>query len=80
MKYIILTAALFTFCACSSSGNKSGGVSFGFSAPAVTDQEFENGVPAPDDELGRDLPYETQLRMDGGAYVRPAKKKAAPAK
>ena len=60
--------------ACSTSGSSNYGADnsvLQFAAPTITDQEFEDGLPAPGLEYSKEISYEAQLKQDGGTYVKP---------
>lgn len=66
MKYAFLIMTAFLTAACASGGANS---AIHFSTPHITDQEFEDGLPAPGEEYS-EMSYEAQLKMDGGVFIR----------
>ncbi len=80
MRYlaIILAVVFIAGCSSSSSGSaKADSSVLQFVAPTITDQEFEDGLPAPGIEYSKEVSYEAQLKQDGGTYIKsktPAKK------
>ena len=74
MKYVLAAFSLVVFMGCSSSRKADNGL-IQLQAPVITDQEFEDGVPAPGAGYNADVPYQTQLQQSGGTYIKSTSKK-----
>ena len=76
MKYFLIAISLAALMGCSSTQTASSGANSAnngiirIQAPAITDQEFQDGLPTPDNNYDTDVPYQTQLQQSGGTYVK----------
>lgn len=67
MRYFFALTALVFIAGCSAESRKD--PLFQFQAPAITDQEFTDGLPVPDEEYGKEISYEAQIKSGGGTYI-----------